>query len=90
MTDNKQQIAYWIDKAKSDLDTAELLILTWLNSPMLCIGNLGPGFYPGVNTFYLENADFYMGCSFATWQLRRELKHMLLKPPWKFHQSLTI
>ena len=26
MTDNKKQIAYWIDTAKSDLDTAELLI----------------------------------------------------------------
>ena len=26
MTDNKKQIAYWIDTAKSDLDSAELLI----------------------------------------------------------------
>ena len=26
MTDNKKQIAYWIDTAKSDFDTADLLI----------------------------------------------------------------
>ncbi len=36
------------------------LILTWLNSPMLCIGNLGSGFYPGVNTFYLTGFAFFL------------------------------
>ena len=63
MIDNKQQIAYWIDTAKSDLDTAELLI---------------------------RECRFLHGLFFCHLAIERELKHMLLKPPWKVHQSLTI